>query len=320
MASVSAALALSNVEVVPTGARAGETRLNLLDSGGKPVTPDAGNPNRYSNIPSGRYATEVVVGGKPVGSRSSVNLDDGNNRLRVDSVTGAVEVIRQIVFLQQQQQSAWGFGLYGGWKRMPYDGEFSRASPPNGGSTDLDTDGWLLALEARYYWRRQQQTLGAQLFLYGTYVEYFGTDEQRRFLDIHPTPGNDSGLGIKEKRSVLYGLGGRWNLAQQVGFELMLGGHTTWVRGEGFSDESCCGSTDVRFSRDKTLWGPMVAVGLTYPLFKLASGRPVTGFARWTALHMDDFEATGRSPAFGFDYRARFNGGWNNSLVVGAQF
>ena len=324
IASASAALAGADVTVVPTGERAGQTAFGLFDSAGQPVAPDPGNPSRFTNLPPGTYFAEVSVGGEAVGGRTAVRLDDGSNQLRVSSATGAAEVPRQIVF-QQQLQSAWGFGLYGGWKRTPYNGELSfddNRAVTMSGRTDLEEDGTSLAIEARYYMRRQQQTLGAQLFLYGTYAEYFGTESQRRFLDLHPPLGsNDSGLSVDEKRSFMFGLGGRWNLAQQLGFELMLGAHATRVRASMLFDESGGGGLNERISRNKTLWGPMLALGLTYPLWKLASGHPVLGVVRYTALRMRDINFAAMSSTFpNFDYRAHFDGGWNQSFQLGLQY
>src|SRR5688572_32396755 len=96
LAAMSAAFAVSNVDVTPTGPRASETTIRLFDSGGKPVTSDTANPNRYTNLTTGTYTVETVVGGKQVGQRTTVRLEDGDNQLRVDSTTGAVEVIRRL--------------------------------------------------------------------------------------------------------------------------------------------------------------------------------------------------------------------------------
>ena len=319
LAAASAALAVSNVEVTPTGPRASETTIRLFDSGGKPVTSDAGNPNRYSNLPTGSYSAETVVGGKQVGQRTTVRLDDGDNQLRVDSTTGAIEVIRRLARRQQQQQDGFGFGIFGGWKQTPFDGTLSSTALGQSGSTDLKTDAGNLTLEGRYHFRALPQ-IRARPFIFGGYTEYFGANEEKRYLDFHPTPGMDSGIGIDEKHSWTLGLGARWNLTEQVGLEFMVGGHATRTRVSALSNESCCGGIDNRISRTDYLKGAMLGVGLSYQLGRFASGRPITGIARYTAMHMDDIDVRGMSATFPFDYAARVNGGWNHSVQFGLTF
>lgn len=317
----SPAIAIANLEVIATGPRAAETTLRLFDPAGKPVAADSGKPNLFSNLPSGGYTAETLVAGAPVGSRTMIRLDDGDQQARVDSMTGAVEIIRRIARRQQQQQEGWEFGVLGGYKRTPYRATLDSLALNKGGSSNFETDGGSLALEARYNLRvRAQQQLGAALFLFGTYVEYLGTDEQRRFVDFHPTPGKDSGVAIDEKRSVILGLGSRWNTAQQTGVELMLGMHWTQARITGMADESCCGGIDNRFSRNKDIFGPMLGVGTRFPLVRLQTGRPMFGSLRYTALHMKDIQVSGRSSRFPFDYTARGDGGWNHNVQAGVHW
>ena len=92
----SIALAVATVDVTYTGpqSKIDETTIRLFDRDGKPVPvkPIADHRNRFS-VDSGTYGAEVYVGGKQVGSRSSITVVDGGNALRVDSETGLVEVV-----------------------------------------------------------------------------------------------------------------------------------------------------------------------------------------------------------------------------------
>jgi hypothetical protein len=315
----SVAWAVSNVQVSATGPRAGETTLRLFDPGGKPVAADASDSRRFSNLAPGAYTAEVLVGGKPVGSRSTVRLDDGDNELRVDSRTGAVEVIRRVARMQQQQQDGLEFGIFGGWKRTPFDGRFESTALGADDSRSFKTDATNLSVEARYNFRAAREMPDTRFFVFGGYTHYFDADERKRFLDLHPTPGNDSGIAVDERYSWTMGLGARWMLSSTVGLEAMLGAHATRTRVDALSDESCCGGPDNRFRRSRTDWGPMAGIGLRCRLGQLGSGRPLTGVLRYTAMKVDDIEVSGRS-AFGFDYGARVNGGWNHSVQVGLTF
>src|SRR5688572_12818227 len=151
--AASAAFAISSVDVMPTGPRAAQTTIRLFDPAGKPVAADAGNPSRFSNLPAGNYSAETIVGGNPVGSRTNVRLDDGNNQLRVDSTTGAIEVIRRLARTQQQQQDGLGLGIFGGWQRTPFDGTLTSMALGERGDSDLKTDAGSLTLEGRYRFR-----------------------------------------------------------------------------------------------------------------------------------------------------------------------
>ena len=84
------AFAITNVEVTPTGPRASETTIRLFDTQNQPVAPAPGTTNRYTNLTSGTYTAQVVVGGTAVGPRQTLQLGDGNVVLRPDSTTGAI--------------------------------------------------------------------------------------------------------------------------------------------------------------------------------------------------------------------------------------
>lgn len=92
LAAAPAALAIANLEVIPTGERAGETTVRLFAADGGVVAPAPGNPGRYTGLTSGTYSAEVVVGGRTIGPRTSFQLPDGDHRLSASSDTGAIGV------------------------------------------------------------------------------------------------------------------------------------------------------------------------------------------------------------------------------------
>jgi hypothetical protein len=320
MLFASLAWAVSTVQVSATGPRAGETTLRLFDAGGKPVSPDAANSQRFSNLTTGTYQAEVLVGGKPVGQRTTVRLEDGDNQLRVDSATGSIEVIRRLARMQQQQQDGFEFGIFGGGKETPFKGNLRSIALNDSGSSGLKKDGTSFGVEARYNFRMLPELPNTRLFVFGGYTDYSGISTNKRFLDFHPTPGNDSGVAVNEKHSWTAGLGARWNFDDRFGLEVALGGHATRTRVAALSDESCCGGPDNRIKDTETVKGLMGSVGLRCRLGRYASGRPITGILRYTAMKMDDIKVTGQSPAFGFDYKARVDGGWNQSIQLGLTF
>jgi hypothetical protein len=61
-------------------------------------------------------------------------------------------------------------------------------------------------------------------------------------------------------------------------------------------------------------------VGLTYPLFTLATGRMIMGTLRYTGMYMPSVDVMGRAPLSGFDYRARVDSGWQHSIQAGVIF
>jgi hypothetical protein len=314
------ALAVASAKVTATGAKAGETVVRLFDSTGAPVASDPGNPNSFSNLAPGSYSALTEVGGKVVGARQTIQLSDGSNDMRADSETGEIKVLPVLGRLQQQQ-ILWSFAILGGYKRTPFDFDFRTAAGGASGSGDLEESGSSLALEVRHR-LRNLEALGAGLFLYGTYVEYFGTDLQRLVLNLHPGGGNDSGARAEEKRSFMFGLGGRWNLAQRLGAELMVGAHATRMVVAALSDESCCGGPANAFQETRTMWGPMVAASLVYPLAVLQARRTLYGIARWTGVRIGDVTASGVSPFTNWDYSATVRGGWQHNwqFGIGAEF
>ena len=314
----SMAYAVATVDTTVTGSKVAETTIKLTDSSGSTVAPDPGTKNKFSGLAAGSYTVEVLQGGKTVGSPSTVALEDGDNQLRVNSDTGAVSILPLLAHRQQQQQYGWSFGVLGGWKETPYR---STVSVENGlfgsGRTSLEEDGNSLALEARYNFRRMQQAFGARLFLYGTYVKYFGTDREKIFIDAHGADGiNDTGARAEEKHSIMFGVGSRWNVAQKLGLELMLGAHRTRVNLSATTDEL---GNPFKFSKSKSMWGPMFALGLTYPLTTLSNGLPLVATARWTRTWMRDTSLSGVStgPCFGCRYDADFDGGSQDNFQVG---
>ena len=276
-----------------------------------------------SNLSPSEHMAEVPVGGERVTHGGPFSLAEGASPESRDSMIAAADAPRSVGLRQQRQQrqqEPWEVILLGGWTHTPFRGILT-ATNPFGNTvrkeTDLDVDGIAVSVEGRRYFRRLQQQFGARLFLYGTYVEYFGTDKERRDLNFHFGLPNDSGMAIDQKRSIILGVGGRWNIAQRLGFELMVGGHATRTRATALSNEAEGGGPDNRFSSSKTVFGPMVGVGLTYPLWTLATGATVLGMVRWTAMCMRHVDVAGRSPFTGIDYRGRVDGDWKHSVQLG---
>ena len=320
MLFASLAWAVATVEVAPTGPRAAETTLRLFDAGGKPLSPDPGNPRRFTGLLAGTYQAEVLVGGKPVGQRTTVRLEDGDNQLRVDSATGSVEVIRRLARMQQQQQDGFEFGIFGGSKETPFDGHVRSTMLGFSDSDGLKKRGTSLGVEARYNFRPLPELPNTRFFVFGGFTDYSGIGKTERFVDAHPTAGNDTGVAVNERHSWTAGLGARWMLDQRFGLEVALGGHATRTRISALSDESCCGGPANKFSNTETVKGLYGSVGLSCRLGHYGSGRPITGILRYTAMKMDDMNVSGVSPAFGFDYKARVDGGWNQSIQLGVTF
>lgn len=310
------ALAVDNGRIQVTVPSVGETSLKLFGPGGTEVSPGA-EPATYTDLAAGAYTLRTEREGKVSETRIPVE-EDKTCLVKVDD-TGDTELLRcvALVLLGQQQQQPWTFGVLGGWKETPFDSQLTTSF--GSGSVNLEEDGGSLALEARYNFRRQQQ-LGARLFLYGTYMHYFGTDVERMFLNVHPTSAMDTGVYVDEDYALHLGIGSRWNLAQRLGLELMLGAHITRVESHLTTLESQGGGTDLRFRRNKNDAGPMMALGLTYPLMKLPNGRPLNGTFRWTRTWLSDINISGASAYSGGQYESRVDGGAQDNLQLGVQW
>ena len=311
---VPAAFAVDNGRIQVNVPSIGQTSLKLFDTLGAAMP--SSDPTTFANLKPGGYTLRSERDGKV--SETKVAVEENQTcMVKVDD-KGDSELVRclPVALVGQQQQRPWTFGVLGGWKETPFDTRLNTTF--GNGSADLEESGGSLALEARYNFRRRQQNLGAEMFLYGTYVHYFGTDLERLFLDVHGAPGNlDTGAGAEEKNALQVGVGGHWNLAQRLGMELMLGAHATRVKGSVVTLESQGGGTDLRFSRNKTLVGPMLALGLTYPLLTMQNGHPLNGVFRWTRTWMPDFNVSGSSAFSGGNYDARINGGAQDNFQLG---
>jgi hypothetical protein len=317
MGGSSVAYAVDNGRIQVTVPSIGQTSLKLFDAGGIQV-PSGPDATTFTDLKPGAYTLRAERDGKASETKVPVE-EDKTCMVKVDE-KGDSKLVRCVAMalVAQQQQSPWTFGVLGGWKQTPFDTRLNTSF--GNGSADLEEEGTSLALEARYNFRQRQQQLGARMFLYGTYVHYFGTDLERLFLNVHPTPAQDTGVSTEEKNALHLGVGSRWNLAQRLGLELMLGAHATRVKGGITTLESQGGGTDLRFQRTKTLYGPMLALGLTYPLWTMQNGHPLNGVFRWTRTWMPDFSVTGSSAFSGGTYDARVNGGPNDSIQLGVQW
>lgn len=311
------ALAVDNGQIQVNVPPVGETSLKLFGPTGKAVAPGA-DPTTFKDLAPGTYTLHAERDGKV--SETSVPVEEDKTCLVKVNEQGDSELLRcvALVLLGQQQQQPWTFGVLGGWTETPFDTQL--VTTFGSASADLEEDGGSLALEARYNFRRRQQHLGAQLFLYGTYVHYFGTDVQRMFLNIHPTAAMDTGVYVEEDFALHLGVGSRWNLAQRLGMEMMLGIQITRLESHLTTLESQGGGKDLQFSRDKHDTGPMVALGLTYPLLTLPNGHPLNGTFRWTRTWLSDISVSGASAYSGGSYHSRVDGGSQDNFQLGVQW
>lgn len=310
------ALAVDNGRIQVTVPSVGQTSLKLFGPAGTEVPPGA--DGHYAGLAPGNYVLRAQRDGKTSETRVPVE-EDKTCLVKVDD-RGDSELVRcvPLALVGQQQQRPWTFGVLGGWKETPFDTRLNTTF--GNGTADLEEGGGSLALDARYNFRKRQQSLGAQMFLYGTYVHYFGTDLERLFLNVHPTAALDTGVSIEEENALHLGFGARWNLAQRLGFELMLGAHATRVKGGITTLESQGGGTDLRFNRTKTLTGPLFAMALSYPILTLANGHPLNGVFRWTRTWMPDYSLSGSSAFSGGNYDARVDGGAQDNFQLGVQW
>lgn len=311
------AMAVDNGRIQVDVPPVGETSLKLFGPTGTQVSPGT-DPTTFTDLAPGAYTLRAERDGKV--SETPVPVEEDKTCLVKVDEQGDSELLRcvALVLLGQQQQQPWTFGVLGGWKETPFDTNLTTTF--GSGSADLEEDGGSLALEARYNFRKRQQYLGAQLFLYGTYVHYFGMDVQRMFLNVHPTAAMDTGAYADEDYAVHLGLGSRWNLAQRLGMELMLGIHITRLESHLTTLESQGGGRDLQFSRDKHDTGPMLGLGLTYPLLKLPNGHPLNGTFRWTRTWLSDISVSGASSYSGGSYHSRVDGGSQDNFQLGVQW
>ncbi len=311
------ALAVDNGRIQVTVPSVGQTSLKLFAPSGS-IVPSGPDASTFTGLKAGQYTLRAERDGKT--SETQVPVEEDKTCMVKVGDQGDSELVRclPLALVGQQQQSPWTFGVLGGWNKPSFDTRLNTTF--GNGVAGLEDDGSNLALDARYNFRKRQQNLGAQMFLFGTYVHYFGTDLERLFLDDHGGAALDTGVSAEGTNALHLGFGSRWNLAQRLGFELMLGVHATRVKGGITTLESQGGGTDLRFTRTKALFGPMLALGLNYPMLTLANGRPLNGTFRWTRTWLPDFSLSGSSAFSGGNYDARIDGGAQDNFQLGVQW
>lgn len=209
--------------------------------------------------------------------------------------------------------SAWAVGVYAGPMETPFDGHLHTSGFTADDHVQLGAYAASVAGDVRY-WLTQSEFHHVRPFAWAMHVRYFGTDIERRSLDMHAAvAGNDSGLGIRETHSSALGFGGSWNFHRQLSAELMLGAHATRVQARAFSAE--IPGSEVRFDGARTMFGPMWSLGLTQPVATLSSGRPVIGVMRWTGMLLYGMNFSGHSNTA--DYLVRIDRGWNHVIQIG---
>jgi hypothetical protein len=314
------AYAVGDLYLKTTGPGQSQVTLSLTDPQGQPV-PAArdedgrGDVTHVRDLPAGTYRATVTVDGQTKPPQEIVVRDNQVNSYTVDRRTGLIALAA--VPLQQQQLGRFSVGAFGGFKRTPYDGEITSSALGSFDSGDLSDTLGEGGVEFRYYLPRSQiAQLGADLFVLGTYMHYFGGPQARYFGDRHaPVPGNDVGVSFEEKNSFRLGIGASLNVLQRAGIGLMLGAHWTRVEVAALGNEFPVGNNN-SFSHSQTLRGPFLAFEAFYTLAWLQGIGPLQAALRTTLLWMPDVEARGTS-SLNFDYSGRAVGGTQVEVLSG---
>ena len=310
--------AVGDIYLRTTGPGTAEVTLSITDPAGAPVPAvrdEDGRPEvtHIRDLRPGTYKVTVTSGGVAKPPQDLVVRDNQVNSYTVDRQTGLIAAAP--VPQQQRQRGRFSAGILGGIKRTPYDGDISSNALGLRSSSDLSETIGDAGLEFRYYLPRGPiAQLGADLFIAGTYIHYFGGPFSRYFANFHaPVPGNDAGVSIEEKNSLQLGVGASLNILQRLGIGLIIGAHMTSVDVEALGNEFPVGN-DNRFRNSETVFGPFLAAEVFYTLGWLQGIGPVQAALRTTLKWMPDVEARGTS-SLNFDYLGRAEGG----LQVGGQ-
>jgi hypothetical protein len=330
VAAISArpAHAVGNGQFNVVGNSLNDVQLTLTDAQGNQVQQDDRSTDRgagywwFRDVRPGTYTVTVRRNGQTVGQPQQVDIrDDATTSFRVDSSTGAVTTVSSMA---SRTLDHFSVGMYGGFKGSPYNARVSSTALNSTGSGGLDGGWGLMGFEGRYYFNPAQQlaqAFGARLFVYGSYVHYFGSPRENLFLDLHPTPGKDVGASVDEKGSGILGIGGNLNIAQRLGLGLMLGLHVTRLDVSARANETGGGGQNNTFTESHTVVGPAFGAELFYPVAYLQGVGTLEWMLRGQGLWMPDSSVDGRSN-LGFDYHARAEGGvdWSGSTGFRVRF
>ena len=318
--------AVGDARINVSGQSLNEIQLVLTDAQGNEVKQQQNDRDRaagywyFRNVPDGTYGLKVLNKNgqlvQPTTPQPRVVIRDGRtSSYRVDADTGAVTLISS---LASSIAAHWSFGPLVGATFSPYNGFVESSALNSSGTTSLDGTWGLFGFEGRYYFNPAQQLAqqGLRLFVYGSYVHYFGSSIEKKFLDDHPTPGADVGAGVDQKWTGILGVGANLNIAQRLGLGLMLGAHMTRVETIALADETGGGGANNRFSRGQYVFGPAFAAELFYPICDIQGVGTVEWLARGQVMLMPDTSVDGRS-SNNYDYLARGKGGAEGSFQTG---
>lgn len=313
--SVRPAHAVGDLQINVPGQATNQVTLQVTDDQGQTVKED-NDSDRAAGIwwfrgkRPGTYTVRTVgANGAIIGQPQTVQVRDGQvARLRIDPATGMAQNLTRP---SGGINSGFSVGLLGGAKHTPWDGTVSsRVANTTPGSGDFSEWVGEGGLEGRYYFTPYQ---GLQLFLMGSYIHYFGSPLEKFLADDHPTGGLDTGLGVKERNSMLFGVGTNLNILQRVGIGLMTGLHVTTSRFEVLANETGGNQPNNDLTTYKTQIGPFVGAELFYAMY--CFGMPVELFLRSTMRWMPDTQFD-RTTAV-TTYRAQFDGGPNYDVMTG---
>ena len=299
--------AVSNLTIGTQGSTA--TKLSLFNRDNEQVASGTGGLTA-TGIDPGAYRLLVDTPAGPVETGIEVE-DETTCTYQVDTESGKADRLRCVPLLaqqQQQQQAGWSLIGLGGIKRSPFDADISTLF--GNGSADLQDNGWRFSLEGR---RQIGSSASGTTFAWGGVDVYSSVKDTKLTLDVHPTPGNDTGAGFEEEYGLRLGIGRSWSLGNGVSVDGLIGVHATRVKGTLITDESGGGGNREMFTDREFLLGPTVGVGVSMPL----RGMPGAFLhGRATLDHMPDIDVSGRS-SLGFDYSQTIDGGWQPSFQVG---
>lgn len=313
------AFAVGDLYLKTTGPGPQQVTLDISSALGKPTPPDEdrrADVTHIRDLQPGTYNVVVSVDGEKKAPQQITVRDGKVNSYTVDRRTG---IIAAAPVPPQQQSSRFSVGFLGGIKRTPFNADVTSFSLNSQDSGDLEDTIGVYGIEARYYLGRRMQQLGAEMFLFGTYLHYTGGPLARLFGDRHPTPGADVGADVEERDSLNFGFGINLNVLQRLGLGLMIGGHATRVAAAVLADESGGGGVSNRFTNRETVFGPLVAVELFYTLGWLQAIGPVQLALRSTFKYLPGVDVHGVSTT-NRDYDGRINGGVQTEVLAGLRF
>lgn len=322
------ASAVATAQISVTGKAVNETTLQLLDAKGQPVQQDDdSNPAVgawwWRNAPAGDYTLVIRQPGQAE-VREKVTLTDGKtNVFRVDSGARTVTATgqRDPDAINELDDSRFALAILGGVKRTPYEAQVQAPAWGVDEDADLSDSIGMIGVEGRYYLPNFEalQACRTRLFLAAMYLHYLGGGRVNRFINAHPGPNEDTGMGLDEKRSLRLALGSQFLLTQQVMMAILIGAHATHVKARVVSDETGGGGPRNSFSTSKTIWGPYFAVDLMFPLLlqQVLRVPNLDLFVRAEAMHMRDIAVSGRSPFTAAEYRGEAEGGIQYGGMLG---